>query len=160
MAIYVNFEKTETLKEFLKKLFSFFSVGLGAITTDRTYLDKELTVIQCYANRRRSFDDLLEIVNTYFPEVTPKELIHELIVFVPENYQDFEPRLGDCSGIERIRITYHRGALKINPFIAEKFKSKYSWRELLNMLDINTYEEYVEYVKKNREVVKLEEVKI
>jgi hypothetical protein len=160
MAIYVNFEKPETLKEFLSKLFSCYY--LNVFTTQATYFDKEKTQIQCRSKKWRSFDDLLEIVNTYFPEVTPKELIHELLVCQPNGRTNYIPSLRICSTIMRIRIYYHiEDNLNLyNPFGSSKLNSKYSWAELLNMLGITTYEEYKDYVNKNREVVKLEEVNI
>ena len=40
-----------------------------------TYSDPECTVQQCYSFRRRSFEALLELARTYFPETTDEELI-------------------------------------------------------------------------------------
>lgn len=76
MAIYVKFEKPETLKEFLTLLFSHSKDGyLRSVTT---YHDKECTTIQCKAGKNRSIDDILEIVNTYYPSITIKRLCQVL----------------------------------------------------------------------------------
>lgn len=72
MAIYVKFKKPETLPEFLILLFS--HPGYNYLRNVTTYHDEECTKIQCKAGKNRSIDDVLEIVNTYYPDVKIEEL--------------------------------------------------------------------------------------
>jgi hypothetical protein len=44
-----------------------------------TYYDEEFTSIQCYAGSRRSFEDLLCIANTYYPETTEEQLMQAIV---------------------------------------------------------------------------------
>jgi hypothetical protein len=39
-----------------------------------TYFDKECTQIECEASKRRSFQALVEIAKTYFPDITLDEI--------------------------------------------------------------------------------------
>lgn len=114
----------------------FSNINGTVITTNETYFDKELKKLQCNKGRLRSFDDILEIVNTYFPSITPKRLIHELLVFDPPKY---------INTIDGLNTNYSD---------CNKLNSKYSWHELLAMLGIKNYEEYKKYVLKHRSKIK------
>ena len=76
--IYVNKEFVPeagtSLREFISKCFDGYRFYA-------TYHDPENVEMQCH-RARRSFDDLLEISRTYFPETTEKELVD--ILFSPD----------------------------------------------------------------------------
>lgn len=150
--IYVNFEAPPTIGEFLKK---FFSINYGIILTQKaveTYHDKECSVVQCYENKYRSFDNMLDIINTYYPDTTPKQLIHELLV---ADVRDCKGRplafhMGSCEDIQRIRICYYWEHVGESPFEQSKYKSKWSWEELLNMLEIYNTNDLKAYIDKHK----------
>jgi len=63
-------EKAKTLKQLMLKLFSWDNTYSVA-----TFLDKSLTIVDCKAYSRRSFEDLLCIANTYFKYVSKLKLM-------------------------------------------------------------------------------------
>ncbi len=166
--IYVkNIKKQPTIREFLILLFT----GEGIITTNSkfptTYSDKECTQIQCTANRMRSFDDLLDLVETYYPSITPKRLIDLILTLSFEKTHEgikriLKPQFSYCGGMRKIRILYMNdtyGNSHMSNFSIicnlNQFNSKYSWEDLFLMLDIKSQKEFDEYIKKHRQLVVL-----
>lgn len=151
MAIYVEFERPKTIKEFLIKFYSNVSYGTAQAAT--TYKDILLTQIQCNKSYR-SFDDLLELIQTYYPETTPKILIYELLTIKiknPKTNENFKPHLGVCSGMRRIRYIPYPG---FNPNFQDyidikMYDSQYTWKELLLLLDIKNEIELKSFVENN-----------
>ncbi len=96
--IYIKTEKEP--ENFKELLLMFFSLELTSdrISTVTSYFDKECTKEQCQENKMRSFDDILELAQTYFPEITPKEVFHELITLDMKstNGRKYFPHLGCC----------------------------------------------------------------
>ncbi len=83
MAIYLKIDKPNTIQELLLQLFSCYGYyNTGA----ETYFDEACTQIQCESNKWRSFDDIFEIVNTYFPNTEEKEIMHELLILPLLNF--------------------------------------------------------------------------
>ena len=78
MKIYANIEKPENLDDLIKKLYSFKQEDRAHCI--KTYSNETCTITQCFEGKYRSFDDLLVCAQTYFPETTPKELFHSLLV--------------------------------------------------------------------------------
>lgn len=151
MKIYVNFEPPATVKEFLKKFFSESNYAHQGFSAVETYFDKECSTIQCEKNKFRSFDDLFDLVNTYYT-VKPEELMHELLTANLKNGNyDVVLHMGNCSSIERIRMCFYKELAPGNIFTLEKYNSKWSWGELLNMIGITNKEELIAYIKKYKE---------
>lgn len=148
MSIYVNFERPENPKEFLKKLYSRLEEDRAGCVA--TYYDKDCTSTQCYADRLRSFDDLFVLFTTYYPELTEKDLIEILssTVLKSSSNRPLYLHVGNCGSINRIRIFYYIDipicALHFN---CSKYDSKYSWVDLFKMININSGEEYTKYLK-------------
>lgn len=148
MKIYVKFKKPDTLKEFLYKFFDTLNKNSA-----QTFSDVECKVPQCDAGRRRSFDDLYDIVTTYFPEATIEEILKELILLKPALY--FYPYV--CGTINRPVITWMHYKLgheyDSNHFKKIGFSSKYSWETLFQRLDPNItgYDKMYEYIEKIKE---------
>lgn len=63
-----------------------------------TYFDKECTDMQCYHGSRRSFEDLLCIANTYYPETSEEDLMRALV--------NIEINYYFCSDIHKIVFHY------------------------------------------------------
>ncbi len=155
MKIYLKLEsKPESIKDLLDKLNSYDKVQI--ICGVETFEDEECTIQQCPAGKMRSFDDIFDIVNTYFPGTSEKEIVHELIISkkVRKDGMTLVPHLSTCSTMKRIRFMYY--TTDTGSIYEGKYESKYSWGELLAMLDINTYDQLVKYVAEN--TVKKEEL--
>lgn len=148
--IYVKFKKPETLREFIKLFFS--NEYQNLLTGPETFADKDCTLQQCPEHKLRSFDDLFFCCKTYFPEVTPKDVMHEILTIqLRLKSKDLVyPQLNCCSTMNRIRVLYYKTEYSTNPFETNQYSSKYSWEELLGMLGITNQKQLVEYVKTNR----------
>lgn len=70
--IYLKEPNTNSLKDLISK--GFCKIGGRFV---ETYHDEDCNIRQC-REANRSFEDLLEISQTYFPETTPKILIDTL----------------------------------------------------------------------------------
>ena len=149
MSIYVKFKKPDTLKEFIKLFFSSPKDSGDTMLNVETYSDIECKTIQCQANKFRSFDNVLELVWTYFPEVTISDLVHELLtadIRLKDGRQLYF-HMSNCMSIKRIRMLYYIKE-SASPFEISKYDSKYSWKELLNMLNIKDMDSLKKYIKK------------
>jgi len=150
--IYIKLKKKpESIKELLTLFFSSELMDDRRLNVE-SYSNEECTDIQCDRNKLRSFDDILELVQTYFPSAEPKEVIHDLITLdlKTETGRELYPHLGDCSTINRIRFLYYKEYHYVEFCNIEKRNSKYSWKELLSLLEINNNSELEEYVKKHK----------
>lgn len=103
-----------------------------------TYYDLELTSQECHS-ARRSFEDLLSICQTYFPETSEKELAKTLL--------EINNNIGlysiYCSDIEKAVFRRNSGAKGKDYFITnfltkerdEKGRGEYSINEILNLME-------------------------
>lgn len=154
MAIYVDFKKPKTIEEFLKKIFS-YRMGSDSVRNIETYENENCTYLQCPKGKLRSFDDILECVNTYFPEIDYKEVFKALLRLQVKdaigNICDL--MMSNCGGIKRIRMHYTSGygdsrqVLYGHALRVDQYDSKYSWRELLKAIEINSEKEYLQFIK-------------
>lgn len=81
MAIYVNIKRQRYLKDFLTLLYS--SPINCYLTCVESFKDELYTIQQCQARKYRSIDEILEIVNTYYPSITMKKLakvLHSMVI--------------------------------------------------------------------------------
>src|SRR5690606_10676455 len=106
---------------------------------------------------RRSFDDLLEVVQTYYKTATAKKLFHELLLVDIKNKKGeqlyFYPT--NCSGIKRITMLFYTGPVSYKLPTSNKYDSKYSWIELFEMLNIKSIVEMYEYKEKYKKNEKI-----
>jgi len=72
MAIYVKIKRQRYLKDFLILLYS--HPFQGYLTCVESFKDELYIIRQCKAGKYRSIDEILEIVNTYYPTITIKRL--------------------------------------------------------------------------------------
>jgi hypothetical protein len=149
MAIYVKFaeeKKPKTVLEFLKLFYS-RSINSYYCSGQFTYFDKECTNLQD-THSYRSFDDLLELTQTYYTSIKPVKLMHYLLILKINLTEGklSKPHLATCSGMGRIRYIPYRDSAYL--CISTKMsKSKYAWSELLIPLGISNEEEFLEYIK-------------
>ncbi len=159
--LYTKIEKQSTLKEFLEKFFSHPKVYTKYITGHATYYDEECTRMHCHQGRYRSFDDLLILVNTYYDNITPEELIHNIsILRIYHEGIEYSIYCGTCGDIQRIKMLFLPSGMHIS-FNGIKYQSKYSWKELFAMINIYCESDYLKYREnyyKNLEKSKNEEI--
>ena len=151
MKIYTTFGRQKTVRIFLEKLFS-SEYNFQRIQNICTYLDPECKIVQCYKDKFRSFDDIYDCVNTYYKNITPKALIHLLLTLNKKTSSGKELYLhmANCSTINKIRMLYYcdQHSCYNSAFTCSKYGSKWSWKELLEMLGIKSIEDIKNYVNK------------
>lgn len=150
--IYVNFTIPKTPRSFLKKLFS-FNWNNTINSTVQTYYDINCKGIQCYTRKKRSFDDILECTQTYFPNITPKELFKLLLTLniKTKNGKTASLFLTNCRSIRRIILIYNSDVYDLSYNILIKlcsFDSKYSWKDLFDMLNIKSQKDLDKFLYK------------
>lgn len=154
MQIYVDFEIPDTIREFLRKFFSHKIIGrVGPV---RTYSDERKTRTQCVSNKMRSFDEIYDLVTTYFPEAEKKEVLHVLLTLKVKDSAGtvMYPNFRRCSQIKRINFVYYCQDLNTNDIFSKNYdiyESKWSWKELFSELGINNLTEMKIYIKTNKE---------
>ena len=176
MEIYLrDFKKPRSIKEFLYRFFM-TQANISKQNCSRcleTYYDKNCTSQQCSLGRLRSYDDLFDLVKTYYPTITDKRLFRLLLTTnyrtVNKAYNSnelciIEPQLYHCSSMRRIRICYTlypdkrtienmKYLLNYNYIIQlTKYDSKYDWVQLFAILGINSNEDLKEYYEKHRKI--------
>lgn len=147
MAIYAKVRDPKNLRDLLKQLFSIFIDDDVSII--ETFYDKEFTRSQCQAGRWRSFDDLLEICETYFPKTTAKELFATLLNLDIHDQYDRQCNLimMHCEGIDRINMIYSADYVKYSEAISlNQYDSEYSWKDLFNEVGITSDKELKQFI--------------
>lgn len=109
-----------------------------------TYRDKGLTILQCYG-LRRSFEDLLEICQTYFPSTTEEDLMKELL---DSTYLKWSK----CGDINKI-VFYEFGFNEIDVESFKKYVDLYD-RYSKDTYKLETLVKIAEKVEHNRKGVK------
>lgn len=130
MAIYVNIKRQRYLKDFLILLYS--HPNDNYLTCIESFKDKLYTIKQCQAGKYRSIDEILEIVNTYYPSITFKKLskvLHSLkIVKNNEKYHFYSLY---CGKIKRTTTLFTK--FTGNYTSEMKGYSKYSAKEFYEL---------------------------
>ena len=112
---------------------------------------------QCSAGKYRSFDDILLICKTYFPSVKVETVFEKLLLLNNTKSSvlndSLRQRFGYCGDIKRIRyIGNYSTSLKYfysNAVSCSQGGSKYSWKDLFKMININNVEELKQFYLKN-----------
>ena len=112
---------------------------------------------QCTSGRYRSFDDILLICKTYFPSVKVETVFKKLLLLnnTKNNVLNdkLRQRFGYCGDINRIRYIGNYPS-SLYGFYSDAMsraqgESKYSWKDLFKMININNVEELKEFYLKN-----------
>lgn len=112
---------------------------------------------QCSVGKYRSFDDILLICKTYFPSVKVETVFKKLLLLNNTKSSvlndSLKQKFAYCGDIRRIRyIANYSTSLEYFYSDATRCKqgeSKYSWKELFKMININNVEELKEFYLKN-----------
>ena len=148
MAIYVKFaeeNKPKTVREFLHKFFSSYKEQY--LRNVKTYSDKECTILQCNSDKYRSFDDIFELVKTYYPTVSIGTIFKILLTLKPKhNDIVYNLFMMSCSGIKKINCLYVKfkgGSVKNYSDIIQNtsYDSNYTYKELFNMIGVKNQED-------------------
>ena len=100
---------------------------------------------QCSVNRYRSFDDILLICKTYFPSVKVETVFKKLLLLNNTKSSvlndSLKQRFSYCGDINRIRYIGNYST-SLQNFYSDattraKGNSKYSWKDLFKMININ-----------------------
>jgi hypothetical protein len=91
-----NGKSASSLKELIDLLYREDN-GIRQVTARTTYCDEKCEVAECYS-ARRSFEDLLAISRTYFPETTEVELMKVL--------KELDMSFWYCSDIKKLVFFY------------------------------------------------------
>lgn len=149
MKIYVKFKKPRTIKQFLVSFFS--EKEDGVVLNITTYFDKKCTKIQCESHRNRSFDEVYDCVKTYYKSATTKSVLINLMKLHPVNENGTVCNFTNtyCGGIQKSVMYYYTGSgCYYN--IPNKELCNYSWKELFQMIGINSQKELDKYMKNNK----------
>lgn len=150
--IYFKDKKPKNLKDILNIL---YSNNYGSAISTYFKNDKEY-ILQCSGGKMRSFDDYLLICKTYFPNVKTETAFKNLLLFkmnlpkVDTNICGL--RLRACSQIKRINISTSEKPLDSNyndSLNSNKFDSIYNWKELFKMININSFDDFIQFYKTN-----------
>lgn len=121
-----NAEKTTTLEELLRLGYA------DDMYFTETFADSEFKFQQCGAKSRRSFEDLLAIANTYFPNTTEEDLMLALtkLKFIKFYYcWDVEKIVFHGAGIYKIPdfnlLCQNPEYYKENTYLPQKLKQIY-----------------------------------
>ncbi len=145
MAIYVKFDKPDNIRDFLKLFFTVRRENdMSGVTT---YSDPECTVIQCRAGKWRSFEAVVEIVQTYFPEAHYIEIFQTLLdlKILNQHNETCYLYMMSCGDIRRINLVYSLDHASWS-YLSEKcsrFDSEMGWIELLEQIGITNKESYL-----------------
>ena len=148
MAIYVKFaeeNKPKTVREFLNKFFSSHSEGY--LRNVKTYSDKECTILQCNSDKYRSFDDIFELVKTYYPIVSIGTIFKILLTLKPEHNQStYNLFMMSCSDIKKINCLYVKfQGNKVTNYSDiihnTSYDSNYTYKELFDMIGVKNQED-------------------
>lgn len=166
----VGKDRPTSIRKFIEHYY-YTSEKDNSINTKATFKNKECEGnSHCSRQRMRSFDDIYYLTKTYYPSITPKKLMHLILIYnkkvLIKNYMDNTKmntwydtfRYGSCGGMKRVRLNINRnpnkpGTQSYSDIIYyQKYNSKWSWKELLGMLGITNQIQLETYINKHRKL--------
>ena len=159
MSLYVQFaieERPRSVRLFLKQFYSRHKDPYTAYPHN-TYNDPGCRNLHC-DKAYRSFDDLYELVKTYYPSITLKQMVDILLttkLTIRGNKPDEEvpayPHLAVCCNMNKIRFIPYRQISCEPEYINLRMReSQWTWRELLNLVGIKNKKDLEEYIKNSK----------
>lgn len=154
MPLYVKFameKRPETVRLFLKEFYSRHKDPYTAYAHN-TYSDSACNELHC-DKAYRSFDDLYELVKTYYSSITLKQMVNILLTTKITLQGDVlaYPHLAVCSNMNKIRFIPYRQISCEPEYINLKMKeSEWTWSELLNLVGIKNKKDLEEYIKNSK----------
>lgn len=153
MSIYIKLNKQpNSIKELLKELFSY--IEGQQLKSTMTYKDSNCKIIECYENKYRSIDAVVEVCQTYFSNLKDEEIIKKILFTVIERSgKQFNPYLIQCNEIQMPTLCFISVNTKRPPLINTEINriypySKYkSWENILNIIGFNQISYKNEYIR-------------
>lgn len=152
--IYFKDTKIKNVDDILNKL---LISGTQSSNKSTFYKYNNVYYTQCTFGKYRSFDDILLICKTYFPSVKVETVFKKLLLLNNTKNNVLNDRLrqrfGYCGEIKRIRYIGNYSS-SLYRFYSDAMsrvqgESKYSWKDLFKMININNVEELKEFYLKN-----------
>jgi len=117
-----------------------------------TYKDENCKSVECHELRLRSWDDIIEIVQTYFSDASEQEILKQVIETKVGTNSYFTPV--NCPNILKPTVCYRDN---IFIFISNDLETPFeftnsrfkSWKEILSSMDISSLVELDKYVRNN-----------
>lgn len=135
-------EPNDTLYTFLCKVLRLDDDHWNQSTTNATYLNPELTKLQCISGKNRSFDDLVYISKTYFK--VPDKSVAKAIKKILDENKDFIFIL--CDNINKWVLNRHLSKSEIYKYCGSYKKSdektnnpgvgKYSFDNIITLMGL------------------------
>lgn len=98
-------KKPRTIKEVITNLLS-YEVYLS-LKSCITYHDEEFNKVECFENKYRSIDDIVTIVQTYFPKATEKQIISALFnTVIIKNNIEYYMKVFACNDIKKPTVCF------------------------------------------------------
>lgn len=159
--IYLKLEKQpETIAELLFKLFSYDYDGY--LKSVETFSDEQCKIKECNENKFRSIDDVLIIVNTYFPQTSIKEVMQNLLsIVIRYNNELFTICTLHCTDINKPTI-YFSKCYDLDDFAFTYYEDEDSmylsefedWAELFKIVNFNSKNELLDFKNKQLKQIK------
>lgn len=154
MKIYVNFKIPKTVREFLKAYFSVWN-GSSHVRNITTYSDKACTEVQCTASRNRSFREVCDCVQTYFPNITDKTIFRILLTLNLKNssgqYMYLYPSF--CGDVNRPVMMYYNSKPAYYSIINNTHTGidKMSWKDIFGMFKLDSEAKVLAFIEKYKD---------
>ena len=150
-----------SLPDLITKFFT-YRVGIVYIKGAKTYSDVDCSIEQCEAARYRSFEDILECAQTYFPETTEEDLLKLLLsIVIVEKENRYQVMCYNCQGILKPTCCFHQAFTDV--ILDEKFSEPYgsfkthdliTWKHILRRIGISE-ESHLQQFKDNQIIVQI-----
>lgn len=141
--IYIKLSrKPKTVRHLLKKFFSYKSYG--RVLNVQSYSNDKYSRCQCVEGKFRSFDDVLRLVNTYFPNTSKEQVIETLLTLdiKDREKQKCNLHMDYCCTMQKVRMWFT--SYTANGFNTAsrmpKGRSEFGWKELLASVGVNSEE--------------------
>lgn len=148
--IYLKLDKRpKNVADVLQLLFVRNDSIMGISDSKKTYKDKDCKIEQCRERKYRSMDDIYYLCKTYFPNVTVKKVMHELLMFKSgDRYKAIQ--FYNCNTMKKLRVIPMSYATYAESIGCSKYDSQWSWKELFSLVGINSQNDLINYTNKHK----------
>ena len=142
--LYFKEADTSSVQELVNSLFYTYN---GISYGQATYLDAEFKYEHCRDLKLRSFNDVYDVVNTYFPGTSPAEVFKAVLLSIPKKRASdgyWSIYLTYCATMERLRIVHSEKSMNciIGNYTTKK-GHPFDWYELVKEAGFKSKEEAI-----------------
>lgn len=148
--IYLKLDKRpKNVADVLQLLFVRNDSIMDISDSKKTYKDKDCKIEQCKEGKYRSMDDIYYLCKTYFPNVTVKKVMHELLMFKSgDKYKAIQ--FYTCGTMKKLRVIPMSYTTYDESIRCSKYDSQWSWKELFSLVGINSQNDLINYTNKHK----------